>query len=104
MSCTTSKIVPIGIQPFLQKHKSSASIELSNFFHQLCSRTLYVRDLELLQEHIVVILCKLERIFLSAFFDIMVHLAIPLPYEAMLAGLVQSRWMYPFKRALGIYK
>ena len=50
------------------------------------------------------ILCKLERMFSSTFFDVMVHLVIHLPYEAMLAGPVQSRWMYPFERALGTYK
>ena len=50
------------------------------------------------------ILCKLERMFLSAFFDVMVYLVIHLSYEAMLAGPVQSRWIYPFKRALGMYK
>ena len=42
--------------------------------------------------------------FPLTFFDIMVHLAIHLPYEAMLAGPVQSRWMYPFERVLGTYK
>ena len=34
----------------------------------------------------------------------MVHLVIHLPYEVMFAGPVQSRWMYPFERALGMYK
>ena len=58
----------------------------------------------MLQEQIVVILCKLERMFSSTFFDVMVHLVSHLPYEAMLAELVQSRWMYPFERALGMYK
>ena len=50
------------------------------------------------------ILCKLERIFPLAFFDVMVHLVIHLSYESMLTGLVKSRWMYPFERALGTYK
>ena len=50
------------------------------------------------------ILCKLERMFSSAFFDIMVYLAIHLPYEAILVRPVQSRYMYPFERALGTYK
>ena len=98
------RLLPIGIQPLLQKHESSTLIELSNFFHQLCSRILYVKDLELLQELIIVILCKLERMFPPTFFDIMVYLAIHLPYKAMLVGLVQSRWMYPFERALRMYK
>ena len=55
-------------------------------------------DLEKLQEQIVLILCKLEKIFPPAFFDVMVHLPIYLPYEAMLRGPVQYRWMYPIER------
>ena len=58
----------------------------------------------MLQEQIVVILCKPERIFPPAFFNVMIHLAIHLSYEVMLAGPIQSRWMYPFKRALRTYK
>ncbi|GMP86628.1 hypothetical protein CsSME_00039335 [Camellia sinensis var. sinensis] len=34
----------------------------------------------------------------------MVHLEIHLPYEAMLGGLVQYRWMYPIERMLGLLK
>ncbi|GLU03675.1 hypothetical protein SLE2022_208630 [Rubroshorea leprosula] len=30
----------------------------------------------------------------------MEHLAIHLPYEAKVGGLVQFRWMYPFKRRM----
>ena len=54
--------------------------------------------LEKLEEGIVLILCKLERIFPPAFFDVMVHLMVHLPREAKLAGPVSYRWMYPFER------
>ncbi|XP_062156838.1 uncharacterized protein LOC133864501 isoform X3 [Alnus glutinosa] len=57
-----------------------------------------------MKDNIVVILCKLEKIFPPAFFDIMVHLAVHLPREAELAGPVQYRWMYPVERTLGKYK
>ena len=55
-------------------------------------------DLKKLEKQIVLILCKLEKIFPPVFFDVMVHLAIHLPHEAMLGGLVQYRWMYPIER------
>ena len=61
-------------------------------------KTLYVKDLEKLEEGIVLILCKLERIFPPAFFNIMVHLMVHLPHEAKLARPVRYRWMYPFER------
>nr|XP_048321734.1 uncharacterized protein LOC125419567 [Ziziphus jujuba var. spinosa] len=57
-----------------------------------------ISDLDMLQEGIILTLCKLERIFPPAFFDIMVHLAVHLPNEAKMAGPVHTRWMYPFER------
>ena len=49
------------------------------------------------------IFCKLE-IFPPAFFDVMVHLAVHLPEEALLRGPVQYGWMYPIERRLGKLK
>jgi hypothetical protein len=80
------------------------TLELSNFFKQLCARTLKLDVLKQMKNDIVVILCKLEKNFLPAFFDIMVHLAVHLPREAELVGLVQYSWMYPVERTLGKYK
>ncbi|KAI3443810.1 hypothetical protein Pfo_000475 [Paulownia fortunei] len=74
------------------------------FFKKLSSRTLHVVDLKKMEEDIVFILCKIERIFPLAFFDIMVHLAVYLPHEAILARPISSRWMYPFERYLGTLK
>ena len=62
------------------------------------SKTLYVKDLDALQDGIIKCLCKLELIFPPAFFDVMIHLAVHLPYEATLAGPVHTCWMYPFER------
>ena len=39
------RLLPIGIRAFLHKHDNGTLIELSNFFQQLCLRTLYVKDL-----------------------------------------------------------
>ena len=72
--------------------------ELDNFFQDLCSRTLKRSELEKLEERIVLILCKLERFLLPAFFDVMVHLAVHLPREAILGSPVQYQWMYPIER------
>ncbi|XP_020422932.1 uncharacterized protein LOC109950000 [Prunus persica] len=63
-----------------------------------------ISDLDRLEVDIVVILCKLEKIFPPAFFDVMVHLAFHLPREAKLGGPVGYRWMYPIERMLGKLK
>jgi hypothetical protein len=67
---------------------------------QLCCKTLKLDVLQKLKADIPIIMCKLEKIFPPAFFDVMVHLAIHLPEEATLKGPVQYGWMYPVERRL----
>ena len=92
------RLLPVGLRPYLKDKVLSSIYEISWFFHQLCARTLSIKDLDALQEGIVYTLCKLERIYPPAFFDIMIHLAVHLPQEAKLGGPVHTRWMYPFER------
>ena len=73
-------------------------IELSNFFKQVCSKVNRVTDLQQANDCIAVTLSHLEKIFPPAFFNIMEHLPIHLAEEAMVAGVVQFRWMYPIER------
>ena len=92
------RILPIGMRGYVDKEISKTLFELGSFFQDLCSRTLHRNELEKLEERIVHILCKLEKIFPPAFFDVMVHLAVHLPREAILGGPVQYRWMYRIER------
>ena len=92
------KLLPLALRKTLPKEVSTVLIELSNFFETLCSKVATVEDFERLEYQISVILCHLGKVFLPAFFDIMVHLAIHLAYEAAIAGPVHYRWMYPIER------
>ena len=74
------RLLPIGMRVFLSKNVYTAITELCNFFRDLCARTIRVSDLDRLQADIIIILCKLERIFSPTFFNVMVHLVIHLPY------------------------
>jgi len=73
-------------------------VELSLFFRELTFATLNVEHLRILEENILVLLCKMEQIFPPSFYDFVEHLPIHLPYEAKVGGLVQYRWMYRFER------
>ncbi|CAL8175206.1 unnamed protein product [Prunus armeniaca] len=57
-----------------------------------------------LRHDIVQVLCKFEMIFPPAFFTRMMHVMVHLPEEALLAGPVNYRWMYPIERLLGELK
>ena len=72
--------------------------EFAQFFKMFCSKILHLKESEDMEKGIILVLCKLERIYRPAFFDIMIHLALHLPRKAILGGPVQARWMYPFER------
>ncbi|XP_039146815.1 uncharacterized protein LOC120284059 [Dioscorea cayenensis subsp. rotundata] len=101
------RLLPLGIRVLASERSKevvTAVAEIGDFFMQLCCKTLNLDELDKMEEDIVLILCKLETIFPPAFFDVMVHLAVHLPYEAKLCGPVQFRWMYPIERFLATLK
>ncbi|KAL3615942.1 hypothetical protein CASFOL_040236 [Castilleja foliolosa] len=93
-------ISPVGILGSVTKEVREVLTKLGHFFQNLCCKKLNKIELEKMKEDICLILCNLEKIYPPAFFDVMVHLSIHLPDEAILGGLVQFRWMYPIERFL----
>ncbi|XP_028121998.1 uncharacterized protein LOC114319186 [Camellia sinensis] len=89
------RLLPISMHGFMNKEIYTTLFELGKFFQELCSKTLRQTDLEKMEERIALVLCKFEKNFPLAFFDVIVHLAVHLPREAMFAGPVQYRRMYP---------
>lgn len=94
------QILPVAMRGLIHKDIYEAIAELGIFFKEICAKTLKVDVLHRLKSEIPIILCKLEKIFPPAFFDVMVHLAVHLPDEALLRGPVQYGWMYPIERRL----
>ena len=72
--------------------------ELSFLYRQLCAKELRKDVINSLEQQVVVLVCKLEKIFPPGFFNPMQHLIIHLPREVRLGGPVQSRWNYPYER------
>ena len=91
------RLLAIGIKDLVKPHIYKVIAELGRFFRELCSKTLSKKVLQRLKVDIAVILCKLELIYPPAFFDVMVHLAVHLPSEALRRGPVQYGWMYPIE-------
>ena len=92
------RLLPYGLQNYLPDKIAKPIIELCSFFKQICSATLMEDDMLKAQIKVVDILCELELIYPPALFDIMVHLVIHLPIEALEGGPIRPRWMYPFER------
>jgi hypothetical protein len=98
------QILPIALWGIMDNDMYIAIAELGNFFQQLCAKTLKLNVLHRMKPKIPIVLCKLEKLFPPAFFDVMVHLTIHLPNEAILRGSVQYGWMYPVKIQLYIFE
>ncbi|XP_057806201.1 uncharacterized protein LOC131021129 [Salvia miltiorrhiza] len=94
------RILPVAFKELLPNNVWKTITDLCFFFKELTSPNIQVDNLRQMQQNIPVILCKLKRIFSPSFFDSMEHLSIHLADEAMIAGPVQYRWMYPFERYL----
>jgi hypothetical protein len=74
--------------------------ELSYFYRQLCAKEIKKEMMEKLEKEVLVLLCKLEKIFPPGWFNPMQYLLVHLPYEAKVGGPMQYRRTYPFERAL----
>ena len=70
-------------------------IEFSIFFKILGIKCLRVAELEQIEAQIPITLRKFEKVFIAAFFVIMVHLPIHLGNEVKISGPIQYRWMHP---------
>ncbi|CAL8084900.1 unnamed protein product [Prunus armeniaca] len=93
------RLLPVGIRHLLPEDVVKPIILLSRFFSQLTAKTLRKTDMFQLRHDVVQVLCKFEMIFPPAFFTSMMHVMVHLPEEALLAGPVNYRWMYPIESA-----
>lgn len=94
------RLLPIAFGS-LPNHVLNPLTEISQFFRDIYASALRVDDIIMLDQNILVILCKLEQVFPPGFFNSMEHLPVHLAYEAYLGGPVQYRWMYLFERFMG---
>jgi hypothetical protein len=83
------KVLPAYLHSLVDKEIYTTIAELGNFFQHLCCKILKLDVLQKQKTDIPIILCKLEKIFPPAFFDVMVHFAVHSPEEPILRGPVQ---------------
>ncbi|GJZ55050.1 hypothetical protein Tco_0610243 [Tanacetum coccineum] len=92
------RLLPYGLQNYLPDKIAKPIIELCSLFKQICSTTLMEDDMLKAQIKVVDILYDLEIIYPPALFDIIIHLVILLPLEALESEPIRPQWMFPFER------
>jgi hypothetical protein len=88
------RLLPVIFHGYLDDDVWTMLAELSHFYRQPCYKEIKKEMMEKLDEEIPALICKLEKIFSSGWFNPIQHLLLHLPYEAKLGGLQQYRWMY----------
>jgi hypothetical protein len=74
--------------------------ELSYFYRQIYPKQVSKVMMQRLEKEIAVLVCKMEKVFPTGWFDVMQHLLVHLPWEARVGWPVQFRWMYSQEREL----
>jgi hypothetical protein len=63
------------------------------FYKQICAKEISKKLMLRFEKEIVVLVCKMEKVFPPRFFNCMQHLLVHLPWEALVGGPAQFRWM-----------
>ena len=98
------QILPVALRGIMDKHVRDTLIGLCNFFDVISRKSISVKQLQRLQEEIVVILNELEMYFSPAFFYVMVHLCFHIVDDIIDPGPSFLHNMMPFERMNGIIK
>nr|GEZ00118.1 hypothetical protein [Tanacetum cinerariifolium] len=83
------RLLPYGLQNYLPDKIAKPIIELCSLFKQICSVTLMEDDMLKAPMKVVNILYDLKLIYPPALFDIIIHLVIHLPLEALEGGPIR---------------
>jgi hypothetical protein len=74
--------------------------ELSYIYRNICAKQISKKLMIQFEKQIAVLVCKMEKVFPPGFMNVMQHLLVHIPYEALVGGPVQFRWMYGQEREL----
>ncbi|KAK1628218.1 hypothetical protein QYE76_002533 [Lolium multiflorum] len=98
------QILPVAIRGIMEEHVCDTLFGLCNFFDVITRMSVGVRQLKMLQNEIVAILCELEIYFPPAFCDICVHLLLHVIDDIRQLGPTFLHNMMPFERQNGVMK
>ncbi|KAK1683479.1 hypothetical protein QYE76_044327 [Lolium multiflorum] len=98
-----TQILPVAIRGIMDEHVRDTVWPLQ-LFDVITRKSIGVRQLKMLQDEIVVILCELEIYFPPAFCDICVHLLLHVVEDIKQLGPTFLHNMMPFERQNGVMK
>jgi hypothetical protein len=94
------RLISVMFHGYLNDDVWKTLAKLSHFYRQLYAKETKKEMMEKLEKEIMMLICKLEKIFPPGCFNPMQHLLVHLPYEAKLGGPQKYRWMHHIERIL----
>ncbi|XP_028193232.1 uncharacterized protein LOC114378827 [Glycine soja] len=98
------QLLPVAIRGTLPEKVRVAISCLCFIFNAICAKVIDPKQLDALEDEVVVVLCQMEMFFPPSFFDIMVHLVVHLVREIRCCGPTYFRWIYPVERYMKVLK
>jgi hypothetical protein len=94
------RLLPVTFCGYFNADLWKMFAELSYFYMQICAKQVSKMMMQKFEKEISVLVCKMEKVFPSRWFNAMQHLLVHLPWEARVGGPVQFRWMHSQEREL----
>jgi hypothetical protein len=88
------RLMPVMFRGYLSPDLWKMLAELSYFYRQICAKEISKKLMQRFEREIIFLVCKMEKVFPPRFMNCMQHLLVHLPWEALVGGPVQFRWMY----------
>ena len=88
------RLIPVMFRGYFNADVWKMLAELNYFYRQICAKEVSKSMMQKLEKEIPVLVCKMEKVFQPGFMNAMQHLLVHLPWEALVGGPAQFRWMY----------
>jgi hypothetical protein len=94
------RLLSVMLRDYLDTDLWEMFAELSYFYRHLCAKQVSKTMMQRFEKEILILVCKMEKVFPPGWFNAMKYLPVYLPWEAKIGGSVQFRWMYSQEREL----
>jgi hypothetical protein len=94
------RLLPVMLRGYLDTDLWEMFTELSYFYRQLCAKQVLKTMMQKFEKKILILVCKIRKVFPPGWFIAMQYLLVHLRLEAKVRGLVQFKWMHSQERKL----
>jgi hypothetical protein len=88
------RLLPVMLHGYFDTNLCKMFAELGYFCRQLCAKQVSKMMMQKFEKEILILVCKMEKVFPLGWFSAMQHLLVHLPWEVKVGGSIQFRWMY----------